>query len=603
MKVTLPNGVVMKGVPDGTSKQVIRDKAIAAGVITAAEFEPPPPAPPAPPVGTDLPPAIGNEQITGLPEKPSLYDQFKHQLGRTTRIGAEAVGALPLMAADAGVALRNYAMDSNYQLPSNMYREALDSIGLPRPEGALETGVDIAGQVIAGGIINPTPSITKPVVDLYKSTPSTIGPVTAKGTALALREGTEAVATRQSPTKQAIGQHLQQGSDDISTAGYKLNSPGFKPETATGQRLGLGNPTIVSDPLGKEALKQGFDKGFVASVKAASAATKKKMKVMVNIMQKGKNSASFSARHRPADVAGEALKSRFDVIYKANFDARNKLDVVAKTLKKHQYTDFTPVNTFVGRLKDMGITVTDDLQLTFKGSDIEGLKGPQKVIKNLWVRMRDTKVENAHDAHRLKKFIDENVTYGKSKGGLTGKTEVHIKELRHNINQALQDISPDYKAVNTTYSKTREVMDEFQEVMGRKIQLGGPNADKALGQEVRKLLTNYEKRIRMMDSFENIEKVIQKYGTDQKLLPGKGEGSDDLFMLSQFMNELERVFGHVAQGAFGAPVHQGTVGAANAATSKAGAASEGVKILGKAAEKMAGVNEEAAFKAISELLK
>lgn len=40
MDVTLPNGTVIKGVPDGTPKEVIKQKAIAAGLATEADFGP-----------------------------------------------------------------------------------------------------------------------------------------------------------------------------------------------------------------------------------------------------------------------------------------------------------------------------------------------------------------------------------------------------------------------------------------------------------------------------------------------------------------------------------------------------------------------------------
>ena len=39
MDITLPNGHVIKGVPEGTSKEDVKKKAIASGVATAADFE------------------------------------------------------------------------------------------------------------------------------------------------------------------------------------------------------------------------------------------------------------------------------------------------------------------------------------------------------------------------------------------------------------------------------------------------------------------------------------------------------------------------------------------------------------------------------------
>jgi len=38
MDVTLPNGVVLRNVPDGTSKEDIKQKAISAGIATESDF-------------------------------------------------------------------------------------------------------------------------------------------------------------------------------------------------------------------------------------------------------------------------------------------------------------------------------------------------------------------------------------------------------------------------------------------------------------------------------------------------------------------------------------------------------------------------------------
>lgn len=57
MDVTLPNGKVIRGVPEGTSKEAIKAKAIAAGIATEADFASvAPAAPQAEPQPTEIPP-------------------------------------------------------------------------------------------------------------------------------------------------------------------------------------------------------------------------------------------------------------------------------------------------------------------------------------------------------------------------------------------------------------------------------------------------------------------------------------------------------------------------------------------------------------------
>jgi hypothetical protein len=95
---------------------------------------------------------------------------IKHAAGRTARMGAEAVGAIPLMAADFGVAARNLgenvaagrpAFGLTRELPSQQYQRGLDQIGLPRPQGAIEKVTDVAGQMMFGSRL-PVPSVSNP---------------------------------------------------------------------------------------------------------------------------------------------------------------------------------------------------------------------------------------------------------------------------------------------------------------------------------------------------------------------------------------------------------------------------------------------------------
>lgn len=107
--------------------------------------------------------------------EPSFFDQLKRQAGRTVRMGAEAVGALPLMAADAGVTIRNMVENppENFQelmfgregarpLPSQMFQQQLDAAGLPRAEGMIEQGVDIVGQMAIGAKTFPDIGVKVP---------------------------------------------------------------------------------------------------------------------------------------------------------------------------------------------------------------------------------------------------------------------------------------------------------------------------------------------------------------------------------------------------------------------------------------------------------
>jgi hypothetical protein len=153
------------------------------------------------------------------PQRP-LGQEIGRQLKLTGRIGAEAVGALPLAAMDAGVGIRNMFPGQNYELPSAMYSKALDQVFAPR-ESTAEKVVGVAGNMLLGsklpvpGVKNPAPQgfmPSNPRLDAfaearkagYVAPPSTVNPTFAnratEGVAGKLTTAQMASARNQSTT-------------------------------------------------------------------------------------------------------------------------------------------------------------------------------------------------------------------------------------------------------------------------------------------------------------------------------------------------------------------------------------------------------------------
>lgn len=440
--------------------------------------------------------------------------------------------------------------------------------------------------------------------------------VAAKATKQAAKPATEvakSVFQYQSPTKQRIGRLLQEKSGDIETARYKLKgeTPDVEirgvgenlldapstPKTATDKlksALDFEGPKIKKDKLATESIKQGFDEGVIASVKASSPLDRLKMSKMVDIMEKGKKNKAFAVRNRPSDVAGDSLMERVRSIRDTNKSAGKELGKVAESLRGEKVDSLPAVNSFIDDLDSIGVRIGDDLKPIFQGSDIEGVKGAENVVSNIVNRMRNTKSPDAYDVHRLKKYIDEQVTYGKTTEGLTGKTESILKGLRSKLDDALDEKFPEYDRVNTTYKDTITALDSIQDVAGRKMNLSGGSADKATGTLLRRLMSNAQSRVRLLDSIDEIEGVAGKYGA---------KFNDDLLSQTLFVDELDRVFGPVARTSFQGQVDQAIKQGAQAVSSPSGVYDATASILGKGAEKLRGINEQNAFKSIKDLLK
>lgn len=418
----------------------------------------------------------------------------------------------------------------------------------------------------------------------------------------------------QSPTKQRIAKLIEEGSTDVETARFQLAEPrtqlertlGISAPTQPGGRLqeflNVGGPRVKTDRVAVEAIDQGFDEGVIAAVKGASKADKTQLLKMVDIMEKGKKNRLFAQTNRPSDVAGNTLMGRYRSIVTANKNAGKQLNVIANSLKGKQVDSLPAVNTFIDDLDSIGVTLSSDLKPIFSGSDIEGVRGAENAITQIVNRMKLTKTPDAHDLHRLKRFIDEQVTFGKSIEGLSGRTEGILKNLRRNLDGILDTNFPEYDRVNTVFSETIGAIDSLQDVAGRKLNLTGPNADKAVGTLLRRVMGNQQSRIRLLDSVGDIEAVAIKHGgLDVPRLEGVSAGKNDLLTQILFVDELDAVFGPVARASFQGQIEQAITTAQGlrgvSPTELALGAAQ------KAATKARGINQPGAFKAIKELLK
>lgn len=635
MNVELPNGYVIEGVPEGTPKEAIMQKAIAAGWATEQDFlgsmESPAAGEPVPESMTqeefadrsgDIPDIYGEIAPQAPQEEPSFGEKLA---GAGEAALTAATGATGGVAGMIGGTLKGLVEEirsgefGSKEAADRIEQSAADLMQKltyePRTEAGQEYVKDIGE---AGAALAPLAGLSGPLQQAGQlgkaarpqvSQAAKTAAQTTRQAAKPAAEVAKGVFQYQSPTKQRIGRLLEAGTPDVETAQYKLKSPNASveirgaggnlleaPETATGKfkkALDIGGPKIVKDRAATESIKQGFDEGVIAAVKAGSKKDKSKMAKMVDVMERGKKNKAFAVRNRPSDVAGDSLMERVKSVRSENKKAGAELGVVADKLKGQKVDSSPAVNTFINELDEMGIKIGDDLKPIFAGSDIEGVKGAENVVNNIVNRMSRTKTPDGYDVHRLKKYIDEQVTYGKTTEGLTGKTESVLKGLRRNLDGILDEKFPEYDNVNTRYKDTITALDAIQDVAGRKMDLSGGSADKATGTLLRRLMSNAQSRVRLLDSIDEIEGVATKYGA---------KFDDDLLSQTLFVDELDRVFGPTARTSFQGQVGQAVEGAARAATPQ-GMGDLLVKGVAKGAEKARGINEAGAFKAIKELLK
>lgn len=414
--------------------------------------------------------------------------------------------------------------------------------------------------------------LLSPFGEKGKATGSALGAavIPAAGIALGSRNAPSLPKRKVDPR----AEKLRSNTGDTDTAGIKLEGD-----------------KVVKDAAAKEAMRQGAEEGVVASIKAADPKSKANMNRMLDVLEKGQSNARYAVLNRPAQVMGDSIAARIRHVRKVNEQAARQLDFEARKLKGQPVDHAPVVESFLGDLDGMGVRMNPRTgKLEFQDSDIEKLKGPQKILKNVVERMLNTRTPDGYDVHRLKKYIDENVTYGKSKNGLTGKAETIVKRLRSNLDGLLDQQFPGYNQVNTQFSETITALQNFQR--STRVDFDSPNVNKALGNEMRKLLSNYRSRTNLLDSLDEMSEIAGRYG---------GQFTDDIIVQAMFVKELDNMFGAVAKGSFKGEIESGIK---TALTEGPGAAARNAALEGvaKKLNEMRGVNPQAAIKALRELL-
>lgn len=299
---------------------------------------------------------------------------------------------------------------------------------------------------------------------------------------------------------------------------------------------------IVDDVIAKKALKQNISDETIAFTKRLDAGTNKQAK---RILDRGAEILEFGEKTggRPNALIGERVMKRFDTVMKANNSAGRDISKAVSEIKDTAFNIADDVDAFDDSLTRLGITRSDGV-LNFKGSQIEG----DSVVP--LIKMMDKRLKTAYDAkslHQEKQFI-ANKLYTKAgeakvKGGTLDPKGVQIlDDLRDGFNQKLRDASDDYAKANDSYSETIGTLNDFKKVMGqKKFNPYSDRIDNTIGNESRKLLTQYRSGQDMQLSIKNLNDMSAKYG---------GKFDDDIVELTRFYDNFEREFKSFSPGSF-----------------------------------------------------
>lgn len=559
MNITLPNGLVINGVPEGTSKEDVMNKAISSGMATQADFG----------ISSDFVPTEAGLAATARPPQ-----QPKDRTIGETLIGAgetaltAVTGATSGAAGFIGGAIKGLVGEATGELETGEGRLEAEKLAgqftyQPRTEAGKEFTEELAGAL----------EFLPPALNA--------GP----GSIISSLKGMNAKASMiRSPSvkKRVIAEEIKKGNPNIDIVTKELNKMG----------------QVVTNKVSKKALKDlGGDDAATATVSVIenmNDSSKAKVNKMLDLIDKGKKDPVFGDTNRPSDILGDSIASRAKTVSSINRKAGKKIGDVAKSLKNKSVDVTGPRNQFRDSLKELDVTfkVGDDGFVTPDFSRSKFIGGNQKDMNVLVNDLLSGELD-FQSAHKLKRTIRDNLDFDKfGTSQLKGQSEKILKDLSRGIDDILDGMSSEYKKANESFAKTIELKNDFDAMTGKDIDLFGDMSGKALGSKARRLASNAESRVKIQQTLMNADSVLGEFGIKFK---------DDIPSLTHIVNKLEDTFKIAPARSLQAQVGKG-VGAVP--TSKVGLAAKAFDAtVGKVVEKVRGPEYDRKMSALRALTK
>lgn len=376
---------------------------------------------------------------------------------------------------------------------------------------------------------------------------------------------------KQSAAKEDIKQILQSSSPNPAAASSKLR-----------KSIITGVERVVKDKTARKAINQGFNEPAVISVKTGNKADQAKAIEMIKVVEEMKSDAFKAQEIRPSNVLGDSMFQRFDFVVKRNKSIGKKLDVESKNLANKKLDANSVLGKMVNDLKKEDVIFDSGLNPNFSGSQFVG---PDRMVVEVLGRLKESK--SALQLHKLKRFIDKQVTFGKStQSGIEVSAAPLLKRVRHNIDQLLDSKFSSYKKVNDDFSETIRAVEAFKNIAGNKVDLFRDSGKTALGTLFRRISSNAESRGRIAEAVNDIEAVAARQGK---------KFNDSLMRQKILSDELTSVFKIQPKTALKNEIIE-----AGRSMTKGGITT---RAIDKAVDLLFGPNEEKALRAIKQLVK
>lgn len=303
--------------------------------------------------------------------------------------------------------------------------------------------------------------------------------------------------------RQFLASEIKAGSGNTDVVALMLNESG----------------DLITNKAAKQAVKILGDD--IESLKTASLvssmspASKAGVNKMLDIVAGSRKSARFADANRIESVVGDAIGQRARAIVSINQTAGKNIGRIATGLKNKPVNIDKASDTFFNKMDETGVKFfeNDAGRLTPDFDNAKFVGGGKDQIEKIANFLQDSKGMGFKDAHELKQFIREGVSFGKgTESALSNKSAGILKETSADIADILGKESNAYRLANKKFSDTIEIKNALDDLAGKDIDLFGDASGSALGLKARRILSNATSGDKINQTLANADKVLKDLG-------------------------------------------------------------------------------------------
>jgi len=450
------------------------------------------------------------EFITDLGDNPGfagIVDQLKNaQQGLT-----ETLGQTLSFAADPVSTVQNIQTGDPLSERAEIARGVGESVAVAAPLTAAEVlpFVKPAAGIAAVSKFNPANLVSKFGKNLAKKQEFTGKLV-------------EQLSARQK--QNLIAAEIKAGNTNIE------NVTKFVTDSGRIQTSKASNKALKSKFLGNE----NQTAKTVSIFERADTATKEGINKMLDDIVKGRNDPKFLGRS--SDTVGDSIVKRVQEASKLNTSAGEQIGAVAKSLKGQQVNIGAARKQFFDELEKLGVTFKtgEDGFVTPDFSRSKFIGGSQKDMNVLVNDLLNDSV-GFEFAHELKRTIREGLNI--DKGGATGigkgRSQKIMTDLASGIDKVLDNTSKAYDNANIKFAKTVEIVEKFQKLAGKDVDLFSDTAALTLANKAKRITSNAGTGPIIRRDIAKIDEILKDLGVTIE---------DDVQSLLIASDDLERIF-------------------------------------------------------------